>query len=59
MKWIDRLVVGLLDDASLSEKMQLDPKLTLDKAFSMARHSEAVRKQPVVRGTTQHNNLSE
>jgi len=55
----DRLVVGLLD-ASLSEKMQLDPELTLDKALSMARHSEAVRKQqPVVRDTTQHNDLSE
>ena len=55
----DRLVVGLLD-ASLSEKMQLDPELTLDKVLSMAWHSEAVRKQqPVVRGTAQHNGLSE
>ena len=59
MKWIDRLVVGLLDDASLSEKMQLDPELTLDKALSMAWHSEAVHnQQPVVRGTAQHNDLS-
>ena len=54
----DRLVVGLLD-ASLSEKMQLDSELTLDKALSMARHSEAVRKQqPVVRGTAQQNDLT-
>ena len=49
----DRLVVGLLD-ASLSEKMQLDPELTLDKAIALARQSEAVHKQqPVVRGTQQ------
>lgn len=55
----DRLVVGLLD-ATLSEKMQLDPELTLEKVLSMARHSEAVRKQqPVVRGTAQQNDLSE
>ena len=48
-----RLVVGLRD-ASLSEKMQLDPELTLDKAMAMARQSEAVHKQqPVVRGTQQ------
>ena len=49
----DRLVVGLRD-ASLSEKMQLDPELTLDKAMAMTRQSEAVHKQqPVVRGTQQ------
>ena len=49
----DRLVVGLRD-ASLSEKMQLDPELTLDKAMAMARQSEAVHKQqPMVRGTQQ------
>ena len=32
----DRIVVGLLDDG-LSEKMQLDSHLTLEKAVSMAR----------------------
>ena len=49
----DRLVVGLLD-ASLSEKMQLDAELTLDKAIALARQSEAIHKQqPVVRGTQQ------
>ena len=48
----DRIVVGLLDDG-LSEKMQLDPNLTLEKAVSMARQSEAVHKQQgVVRGTS-------
>jgi len=46
-------VVGLLD-ASLSEKMLLDPELTLDKALSMACQSEAIcKQQPVVRGTAQ------
>ena len=49
----DRLVVGLLD-ASLSEKMQLDPELTLDKAIALACQSEAMYKQqPVVRGMQQ------
>ena len=49
----DRLVVGLLD-ASLSEKMQLDPELTLDKAIALARQSEAMHKQqPVVRSMQQ------
>ena len=37
----DRLVVGMLD-ASLSEKMQLNSELTLDKALAMAWHSEAL-----------------
>ena len=41
----DRLVVGLRD-ASLSEKMQLDPELTLDKAMAMARQSEATTRHP-------------
>lgn len=40
----DRLVVGLRDMA-LSEKMQLDNKLTLTKAVNMARQSEAIKKQ--------------
>ena len=49
----DRLVVGLFD-ASLSEKMQLDPELTLDKTIALARQSEAIHKQQsVVRGTQQ------
>uniref|UniRef100_A0A8C5FT87 Tick transposon n=1 Tax=Gadus morhua TaxID=8049 RepID=A0A8C5FT87_GADMO len=42
----DRLVVGLLDNR-LSERMQLDADLTLDKAVRMARQSEEVKKQQV------------
>ena len=46
----DRIVVGLRD-ARLSEKLQMDPELTLEKAVSAARQSEAVKKQQaVVRG---------
>ena len=46
----DRLVVGL-GDASLSERLQMDPDLTLEKAVTAARQSEAVkRQQAVVRG---------
>ena len=48
----DRIVVGLLDDG-LSEKMQLDSHLMLEKAVSMARQGEAVHKQQgIVRGTS-------
>ena len=46
----DRLVVGLLS-ASLSEKLQLDPALTLKKAITQARHAEAIKlQQPLIRG---------
>ena len=45
----DRIVVGLLDTA-LSEKLQMDPDLTLEKAMTSARQREMVRKQqPVLR----------
>jgi hypothetical protein len=45
----DLIVVGIRDD-KLSEKMQLDPDLTLEKAISLARQSEAVKKQqPLIR----------
>lgn len=37
-------MVGLLD-AKLSEKLQLDPDLTLPKAINHAQQSEAVKKQ--------------
>eukprot|EP00731_Ephydatia_muelleri_P009037 Em0004g1375a len=37
----DRLVVGLRD-ANLSEKLQLDSELTLEKAIAMARQSENI-----------------
>ena len=48
----DRIVVGLRD-RKLSEKLQLDPKLSLESAILMARQNETVKKQqPVVRGAT-------
>ena len=51
----DRLVVGLRD-AVLSEKLQMEPDLSLEKAVSYARQREAVKKQhSVVRGETQPN----
>ena len=40
----DRLVVGL-SDSTLSEKLQLDAELTLEKATTAAREKEAVKKQ--------------
>ena len=40
----DRLVVGIRDEA-LSEKLQLDPELTLEKAKKMIRQREAVHEQ--------------
>ena len=40
----DRIVVGIRNQ-SLSEKMQLDETLTLEKAARMARESKAVKKQ--------------
>ncbi|XP_014877529.1 uncharacterized protein LOC106939594 [Poecilia latipinna] len=40
----DRLVVGL-QDKRLSERMQLDPDLTLEKAINSARQSEEVKRQ--------------
>jgi len=53
----DRLV-GLLDDG-LSEKMELNPDLTLEKAVIMARQSEEVHKQEdIVRGTVQDSSES-
>ena len=46
----DRIVVGIRD-GHLSEKMQMDPELTLDKAVNLARQREAIKKQQVtVRG---------
>ena len=40
----DRLVAGLLD-ASLSEKLQLEPDLTLQDAIKRARNSAAIKQQ--------------
>ena len=42
-----------LRDSNLSEKLQTDPELTINKAITMARQTEAVREQQaVVRGET-------
>ena len=47
-----RIIVDLRD-SNLSEKLQTDPELTIDKAITMARRTEAVREQQaVVRGKT-------
>ena len=40
----DRIVVGIRD-SQLSEKLQMDSKLTLEKATAMARQSESVKLQ--------------
>lgn len=40
----DWIVVGI-HDSSLSERLQTDPELTLDKAIAMARQSETVKEQ--------------
>ena len=46
----DRIVVGLRG-RKLSERLQLEADLTLEKAMTMARQSESVRKQQsVIRG---------
>ena len=46
----DRIVVGISDN-KLSQKMQLEPDLTLKKATDLARQCESVKKQlPTVRG---------
>ena len=48
----DQIVMGLWD-SNLSERLQTDQELILDKAIIMARWTEAVRKQQaVVRGET-------
>ena len=46
----DRIVVGI-SNTKLSEKLQLDTDLTLEKAVTQARQAEVVkRQQPLVRG---------
>ena len=46
----DRIVVGIRDN-NLSQKMQLEPNLTLTKAIELARQSESIKKQqPTVSG---------
>ena len=51
----DRIVVGLRDSA-LSEKLQLESELTLEKANTLAHNRESVRKQQLLlRGDTTAN----
>ena len=46
----DRIMVGICDN-KLSQKMQLEPDLTLKKAIDLACQCENVKKQqPTVRG---------
>ena len=46
----DHIVAGLRD-ATLSEKLQMDSKLTLEKAVRLSRESETIKKQqPLLRG---------
>ena len=46
----DRIVVGIRNN-TLSEKLQLDSRLTLDSAITQVRQSEAVKQQqPLLRG---------
>ena len=54
----DKIVVGLVN-AKLSERLQLDRKLTLDSAVTQARQDETVRKQQAtLRGTTKDSSVS-
>ena len=51
----DGIVVGL-HDAALSERLQTDSELTLNKAITMARQTEVVKEQqPIVRGKIENN----
>ena len=48
-----------LRDASVAQKLQMDPELTLDKAVTLARQSEAVKtQQSVVRLPTTDDSIS-
>ncbi len=55
----DCLVVGILD-SSLSQQLQLDAELTLDKAKTKVRQREAVgEQQKVLKGAHRHSSLEE
>ena len=50
----DRLVVGLRDH-KVSEKLQFDAELMLEKALAQVRQHEAVKaQQPILRGQNQN-----
>ena len=54
----ERIVVGIAN-AKLSERLQLDRKLTLDSAVTQARQDENVRKQQAtLRGATKDSSVS-
>ena len=54
-----RIVVGI-HDSRLSEKMQMEPDLTIEKAVSLARQSKSVKtQQPTVRGVVQQETTTE
>ncbi|HSF90705.1 MAG TPA: hypothetical protein VLA51_00725, partial [Paracoccaceae bacterium] len=53
----DRIVVGI-QDAKLSERLQLDRELTLDKAVSMVRQAEQVHQQQSLLRTTSPNSAT-
>ena len=54
----DRIIVGLRD-AAVAQKLQMDHELTLDKAVTLARQSEAVKtQQSVVRPPAINNSIS-
>ena len=49
----DRIVAGLRD-ATLSEKLQMDSKLTLEKAVRLSRELKTIKKQqPLLRGQSE------
>ena len=43
----DRIVVGIRDSQQ-SEKLQMDPNLTLEKAVAQSRQAESVKKQQAI-----------
>ena len=47
----DRIVVGIQDQA-LSQRMQMDPELTLEKAKTFTRQKEAIREQQLMLEST-------
>ena len=53
----DRIVVGSCDQAQ-SERLQMDARLTLEKAKTLVRHREAVHKQQILLKHGQKDNKS-
>ena len=53
----DRIVVGLIDH-SLSERLQLDAKLTLESAKTLVRQQDAVHEEQAVLLTSSKHELA-